>query len=302
MLQTPARQKQSAVFRGAVVPKRGSAGSLLADYSMRLGDTLWRHRSQLAERATRVEAELANRVKSEFIANISHELRTPLNAIIGFSKLLEGDQLSQMQSDKVNEFAGMIHKSADDLLTILNDIITISKIQSGKLNVVVEAVSIEEVLHSCASWAEAQIADGRKRFVLKLDAAESLVWADLNNLRAVITRLLSNAINFTGDDGAIALFCRPLGAGRLMVCVSDTGIGMRPEELALVQKPFAQAENRFNRANGGIGLGLPISKALVELQRGRLHISSEKDVGTNAVIVLQMADAEASASKARGAA
>ena len=286
MYQVSAKRKPSAVFRGAIVPKRGSAGALLAEYSMRLGDTLWRHRASLSERANRMEAEHANRVKSEFIANISHELRTPLNSIIGFSKLLEDEQLGQLESGQITEYAGLIHESADGLLTILNDVITISKIQSGKLAISPGPTYLEEVLLPCARWAENQLADSGKRFIVKLEANDTPVWADAAHLESVILRLLSNAINFTTDGESIALFSKTIGGNRCIVCVSDTGIGMDAEEIEIVQRPFAQAENQFNRDRSGVGLGLPIAKSLVELQQGRLHISSEKGVGTNAVVIL----------------
>ncbi len=259
---------------------------MLAGYSLRLGAALLRHRAEVAERASRVEAELASKVKSELIANISHELRTPLNAILGFSRLLRGAEAAPVEAGQVAEYAGFINDSAVRLLNLVNDVITISKIQSGKLEIDLDDVYADELIETVARWARGHMGDKQLHLIEKVEEGFPPVRGGFEELKSVLMRLTSNAIAFTKEGGTVALIAKRAPGGRLLMAVSDTGVGMTPEAIALALKPFGQADTRLDRAHEGAGLGLPIAKALVELQGGTLMLTSRPGVGTDAVVLM----------------
>ena len=272
-------------YAGAIAPNIGSAGALLTQYSLRLGDMVLRHRAEIAERAARIEAELTSQVKSEFIANISHELRTPLHSILGFSKMLKGVESEPLEPAQVIEYADFIIGSAEHLLSIVNDVITISKLQSGKLALVMEHIAAGEVLHECASWARGQAEQAGQRFVFQIDEDLPPIWAGRDCLKDALMRLLTNAIRFTTAGGTVALTAKLCSHGTVMICVSDSGTGMTDDEIAVALTAFGQVDNRLDRQHEGTGLGLPIAKALVELQGGTFILNSEKGEGTHAVLL-----------------
>ena len=277
-------RKFNRTHAGAVAPSAGAAGALLAQYSLHLGDTILRHRAEIAERASRIDAELASQVKSDFISTISHELRTPLHSILGFSKMLKGLGDSPLEMTQIVEYAEFIHGSAENLLFIVNDMITISKLQSGKLALAMDHIEVSEFLPECASWAHSQVKQTGQRFVSLIDEDLPLIWASHQHLKDVLKRLLINAIQFTPAGGTIALTAKLRTNGALMICVSDTGVGMTPVETDEALTVFGQLDNRLDRQNEGTGLGLPISKALVELQGGTFSLISKKGEGTHAIL------------------
>lgn len=292
-VQFAANEGTERSFASAVLPRTGSAGQLLGLYSSRLGSMLLRHRTELAERASRVEAELASKVKSEFIANISHELRTPLNSIIGFSKILKDGGTAPLEPAQIAEYATFIHDSATSLLAIINDIILISKIQSGKLDLRLEQVEVDELLHACAHWAETETEGTGKTFVEAVDKDLAAVEVDTEQIKNVLIRLLRNAITFTPEGGRIALIAKPGPQHSLMISVSDTGIGMTAAQIETALTQFGQNDQRLDRTHGGTGLGLSIAKAVVELHGGQLVLDSKPGVGTNAIVLLPCADGTA---------
>lgn len=284
---------------GAVAPRAGAVGSLLSQYSHRLGDTLIRHRAELAERASRVEAELANKVKSEFIANISHELRTPLNSILGFSKMLKEVENTPLQPEQVSEYAEFILGSATNLLSVVNDVITVSKLQSHKFGVDVDRVDVDEVLRTCIPACETRAQTSDIRFIAKVSESLPLVNADAEHLGGTIGRMLDNAFRFTPQGGAVALTVREAAMNKVLFCISDNGIGMTQEEVAVALTEFGQIDNRLDREHEGTGLGLPIAKALTELQGGEFIVRSEKDKGTHVLMLFPIAETKAGSDDAR---
>lgn len=275
-------------FASAVLPGRGSSGQLLAQYSIRLGSALLRHRAELAERATRIEAETANKIKSEFIANISHELRTPLNSIIGFSKILKDNGGAPLEPTQIAEYSNFIFDSAEGLLSVVNDVIILSKIQSGKLDLHREPLEVEELVHACANWANAEIGGPAKTLMCSVEPNLAHIAADAAYVKDVLMRLLRNAITFTPDGGRIALIAKPGPGQSVMISVSDTGIGMTADQIEVALTQFGQNSQQLDRDHGGTGLGLPICRAVVELHGGRLMLRSEPEVGTDAIILLPM--------------
>lgn len=283
----------------AVAPRAGAVGSLLSQYSHRLGDTLIRHRAELAERASRVEAELANKVKSEFIANISHELRTPLNSILGFSKMLKEVENAPLEPGQVSEYAEFILGSATNLLSVVNDVIAVSKLQSHKFAVTIDDVDVDEVLRSCIQSCEARSRETGIRFITKVSENLPLVAADPEHLASTILRLLDNAFRFTPQGGAVVLTVREAATGKILFCISDNGIGMTPDEVSVALTEFGQIDNRLDREHEGTGLGLPIAKALTELQGGEFIVRSEKDKGTHVLMLFPIASNTSGSGDAR---
>lgn len=277
-------------YAEAIAPKKGAVGSLLSQYSLRLGDTLLRHRAELAERASRIDAELASQVKSEFIANISHELRTPLNSILGFSKMLKGFDGIPVEPAQVTEYADFILGSAENLLGVVNDIITVSKLQSGKFSFNIDEVDLEELYRPCITWAAKRAAETGQKFISRIDDNLPLISADPEQLKDVVMRLLANAINFTPEGGTIALTAKLTSADIAMVCISDNGIGMSADDIKVALTAFGQIDNRLDRQHEGTGLGLPIAKAFTEMQGGTFIIRSKKDQGTDVVLLFKLAE------------
>ena len=280
-------------YSGAIAPNAGAVGSLLAQYSIRLGDALLRHRTEIAERASRVEAELANRVKAEFIANISHELRTPLNAILGFSNLLKGAETTQLPPDQISEYADLIVQSAEGLLSTVNDVITISKLQSGKIEIHLDDVHVDEVLRPCATWGALRASETKQRFISQIDEGLPVIRADQRFLGDSVTRMMANAFIFNREGGTVVLTAKRGPNNRVVLCVSDTGVGMNDDEMQIALSEFGQIDNRLNRQHEGTGLGLPITRSLTELQGGEFILRSKKGAGTDVMMLFDGANPEA---------
>jgi signal transduction histidine kinase len=258
----------------------------MRDYSAVLAESVLRHRAWFAEHCARIETELAGKVKSEFIANMSHELRTPLNTIIGFAKLLGEQQKRRHQDGQIVEYADLIRDAATHLLAVINDILDISKLQSGKYTVDSKEVDLDEVLRlSLAALKPAALARGIL-MESKLNAALPSVRGDAGKLRQVFGNLISNSIKFTPAGGSVTVAAQALADGGVSVCICDTGVGMTKEEVALALTPFAQVDAGLSRWQEGAGLGLPIAKALVQLHGGTLEINSAKLMGTEVLVTL----------------
>ncbi len=252
----------------------------LSEYSRNLGNALSRQRAKIAERAARVEAEQASKMKSAFIANMSHELRTPLNAILGFSKILSDAEKSNVDPAQVAEFSGYIHDAADHLLRVVNSILNISKIESGTTMLDVQDVSIAEILRSAMVFVEMKAHDKGITLHQQYEDDLPIIRGDPVRLKQVYTNLLCNAVKFTPPGGCVSASAACFGDNKIMVTVGDTGIGMDASEVELALSPFGQVDNKLSRGQEGTGLGLAIAKGLVEHHGGHLEISSARGEGT----------------------
>jgi len=245
-------------------------------------------RSEQLERQAREAAERADRAKSSFLATMSHELRTPLNAVIGFSQIIEQGMFGP-QPARYREYATLIRRSGEHLLTIINDILDIAKLQSGKTELRLESAAlapiIDEAVRLVAPRAEAA------RLSLVQDIAPGLppVRVDLTRIRQVLLNLLSNAIKFTPPDGSVTVTARARDE-TVEIAVRDTGIGMDEADIPKALEPFGQISNAMTRAHEGTGLGLPLSKSLVELHGGRFSLASRPGAGTTVTINLPADD------------
>jgi signal transduction histidine kinase len=240
--------------------------------------------------ATATKLDAANSAKSRFLANMSHELRTPLNAVIGFSEVLRDAVLGPLSS-KYREYARDIHASGTYLLRLINDVLDTSKIEVGQLELHEDDVELAEVARECERLLRDKARDGRVVLEMTLAPDLPLVRADRLRLKQIMLNLLSNAVKFTPPGGRVTLSVSPLSSGGIAMAVADTGIGMRPQEIPLALEPFQQLDNSLARRYEGTGLGLPLTKALVELHGGRLEIESAPGKGTTVHVSLPAARA-----------
>jgi two-component system cell cycle sensor histidine kinase PleC len=261
----------------------------MAEYSALLADSMLRHRAWLAENSARVEAQLAAQVKSEFISNMSHELRTPLNTVIGFAKLIGEQDRRRLGDAEIIEYADLIHGAATHLLAVINDVLDISKMQSGKYTLDAREVNLAEMLQVVLASHRMTAGEVGVRLDSRLEPGLPTVKGDPAKLIQVFSNLVSNALKFTQRGGSVTVEARPQPSGGAAVYVRDTGLGMSEAEVAVALTPFGQVDAGHSRWRDGAGLGLPIAKALVQLHGGSIEISSAKSSGTEVTVMLPSA-------------
>jgi signal transduction histidine kinase len=234
----------------------------------------------------RSQAETANHAKSEFLANMSHELRTPLNAIIGFSEIIAHELFGPLGNEKYLDYMKDIHQSSLHLLSIINDVLDMSKIEAGKLELSKEPLNIRHLIGEVVRMMRERAESRSIELVTKLSDGEVEIWADERAMKQIFLNLLSNAIKFSRDGSEVYVRVVSDEPGLAVVEFEDHGIGMNREELERALQPFGQAKPSTTRNYGGTGLGLPITKGLIEAHGGKLAIESRAGQGTTARISL----------------
>jgi signal transduction histidine kinase len=234
----------------------------------------------------RSQAETANRAKSEFLANMSHELRTPLNAIIGFSEIIAHELFGPLGNEKYRDYMKDIHQSSLHLLSIINDVLDMSKIEAGKLELSREPLNIRSLIGEVIRMMRERAESRGIKLAPTLVDEDLEIWADERAMKQIFLNLLSNAIKFSRDGGVVCIRVVADRPDLAIVEFEDHGIGMNEEELERALQPFGQAKPSTTRNYGGTGLGLPITKGLIEAHGGKLAIESRPGQGTIARIAM----------------
>ena len=241
---------------------------------------------ELAEKyaAEKTRAEEANQAKSKFLANMSHELRTPLNAIIGFSEIMESGMFGPLGADRYEEYCKDIRNSGEYLLDVINDVLDMAKIEAGRIRLEFEDLALDPLLSEAMRVVSARAQDKQLTLTARLSPDLSLR-ADRRALKQIVLNLLSNAVKFTPAGGQVTIRARNVG-NTVVVGIADTGIGIAPDALQRLGRPFEQVESQLTKSHQGSGLGLAISKSLVELHGGRMSIRSTVGRGTMVLVRL----------------
>jgi PAS domain S-box-containing protein len=261
---------------------RAADGSVLY-YEGTVEDITRRKRAESELRIAKDQAEIANNAKSAFLANISHELRTPLNAILGFSEVLMEQLFGPLGNDRYNEYARDIHGSGKHLLAIINDILDLTKIESGQLRLEEQEVDIGTLFGACERIVVERALEQALRLDVRRPAPPLTVRGDSVRMKQIVINLLSNAVKFTPAGGRVSLSARAT-QGACQLEVTDTGIGMTTAEIAKAMQPFQQIDSSLSRRYEGTGLGLPLTKSLVELHGGTLRLESVPRIGTTVTV------------------
>jgi len=266
---------------------RDWSGTLLC-YEGTVEDVTEKFEHERALRAALHQAEIANRMKAAFLAAMSHELKTPLNAVLGFSEIIRDEVLGPVGHDAYREYAADIHKSGNRLLSVINDVLDVSRLEGGLLTIDERPESVFDVAEMALKMARSVTHD-RRHVEMEIAAGIPPLLVDTRRLAQALGNLLANALKFTPDAGQVRFLAQTDGEGGVILQVRDTGIGMEQETIAAALEPFRQLDGTLSRRFEGTGLGLSIAKALAELHGGRLTVESAVGEGTVASILLPAA-------------
>jgi hemerythrin-like metal-binding protein len=235
--------------------------------------------------ASKKEAEEANEAKTQFLDNMNHELRTPLNSIIGFSDLILSGAGGELKPESYKEYIKYIHNSGEHLLELINDMLDMSKIEAGKLDLTLEFIDAESIIRDCFNMVQVRISEKNLKFSIHIPDNMPKIEVDVRALRQILLNLLTNAIKFTNSGGNLSISIT-IDKNNYKFCIEDSGRGMDEEGVVAAMEPFVQVVNKGDRAHEGTGLGLPLCKNLVELHRGKFWLESELGKGTKAIFTI----------------
>jgi PAS domain S-box-containing protein len=275
------REVIGRVRRGGLIPLFMTVGKVDQEkFCVVLRDlTPWKKTEEELINAKR-NAEKASSAKSEFLAKISHEIRTPLNAIIGFSEVMMGERFGPIANERYREYLKDIHASGGHLVSLLNDLLDLSKIEAGKVDLNFTGVNLNELTQQCVAIMQAQA--NQERIIIRTSLPPVLpqIIADARSVRQIVLNLLSNSIKFTGAGGQVIVSTALTDNGEVALRVRDTGAGMTEKDIQTALEPFRQLATSTRWGSGGTGLGLPLTKALSEANRARFSIKSAINSGT----------------------
>jgi len=240
----------------------------------------------------RTEAETANASKTAFLANMSHELRTPLNAILGFSEIIARECLGPVGSPRYKEYAGDIHISGSHLLSLINDLLDVAKIEAGRMEVEPQMIETARCLDGALKFVGPKARERNQTLTITVDDAAAVLFADERALKQIVINLVTNSVKFTRNGGRIDVAARRNADGDFELTVTDNGAGVSKEKLDRIFKPFSRVDNRYDSENAGTGLGLSLVRGLAELHGGRAWMESELDKGSCVHVVFPMSAAE----------
>ncbi len=243
-------------------------------------------RREVGLRAAKEMAEMASRAKTEFLANMSHELRTPLNAIIGFAEVMHMELLGPIGNQQYHGYVGDIHDSARHLLGLINDILDVAKIEAGRAELTETSVDVRGIFEAVTRLIRERALRAEVRLETFVQPNLPALSADERKLKQILINLLSNSVKFTPAGGTIRLAARLVEGGDLEFTIADTGVGIAAIDIDRVMEPFGQVDSSINRKHSGTGLGLPLTRGLVELHGGSFSLASQPGIGTTVTIRL----------------
>ncbi len=286
ILHTDGNQHDVIFSKASFYAPDGSLGGLLAV----IVDITERKKMERALEEAKVAADSANRAKSEFLANMSHELRTPLNSIIGFSDILKMEVVGKL-SDKQIKYINNIYDSGGYLLSLINDILDLSKIEAGKMDFEYSKVCLDSLMESSLHFFRGKTVKQKLRLNHIIAKDIGYVYADERRLKQVIVNLVSNAMKFSPEGGSITIEARKIesnatGGGMVEVSVSDTGVGIKEKDIPKLFQTFQQLDEGYKKKHEGTGLGLALCKNIIEIHGGKIWVESEYGKGSRFVLTI----------------
>ena len=276
---------------GSLVPLQVRVGRVAPGrFCVVWSDDSSRKRAENGLEAARREAERANTLKSEFLAKVSHEIRTPLNAILGFAEVIMDERLGPVGNARYVDYLKDIHASGTHVMSLVNDLLDLSRIEAGGLDLKLEAVDVNAVVGTCVNTLQTQA--HRERVIVRLSLATRLppALADERSLRQIVLNLLSNAIKFNEPGGQVIVSTAVTDAETIAIRIRDTGLGMSDDEIETAMEPFRQLQTE--KSSGGSGLGLPLTKALIEASCASMTIKSRRGEGTLVEVLFPIVEQE----------